>query len=78
MIVATTSEETQILLKLKDTAKKNGVELEFINGPDAIEKEPNLFAVSALVSPTTGIVDAAKLAGSFQHQAEIKWRQFSF
>ncbi len=71
MIVATTSEETQILFKLKDTATKNGVELEFINGPDAIEKEPNLFAVSALVSPTTGIVDAAKLAESFQHQAEI-------
>ena len=53
MIVATTREETQILLKLKDTATKNGVELEFINGPDAIEKEPNLFAISALVSPTT-------------------------
>ena len=50
MIVATTSEETQILLKLKDTATKNGVELEFINGPDAIEKEPNLFAISALIN----------------------------
>jgi L-2-hydroxyglutarate oxidase LhgO len=71
MIVATTSKETQILLKLKDTATKNGGELEFINGPDAIEKEPNLFAVSALVSPTTGIVDASGLAASFQHQAEI-------
>ena len=78
MIVATTSEETQILLKLKDAAKKNGVELEFINGPDAIEKEPNLFAVSALVSPTTGIVDAAKLAESFQHQAEINGANLAF
>ena len=78
MIVATTSEETQILLKLKDTAKKNGVKLEFLNGPDAIEKEPNLFAVSALVSPTTGIVDAAKLAESFQHQAEINGANLAF
>ena len=78
MIVATTSEETQILLKLKHTAKKNGVELEFINGPDAIGKEPDLFAVSALVSPTTGIVDAAKLAGSFQHQAEINGANLAF
>ena len=71
MIVATTSEETQILLKLKETALKNGIKLEAISGEDATEREPNLFAVSALVSPTTGIIDASKLAESFQHQAEI-------
>jgi len=70
MIVATTSEETQILLKLKETALKNGVELDRISGEKAIDIEPNLFAVSALVSPTTGIIDASKLAQSFQHQAE--------
>ena len=71
MIVSTTNEETQILLKLKDKAAKNGVQLDLINGHDAVEREPNLFAVSALVSPTTGIVDAAELASSFQHQAEL-------
>ena len=71
MIVATTSDETKILSKLKDTATKNGLELEFISGQAAIEKEPNLFAVSALVSPTTGIIDTSNLAKSFQHQAEI-------
>jgi L-2-hydroxyglutarate oxidase LhgO len=71
MIVATTSDETEILLKLKDTATKNGLELEFITGHAAIEREPNLFAVSALVSPTTGIIDASNLAKSLQHQAEI-------
>ena len=36
MIVATTSDETEILLKLKDTATKNGLELEFISGQAAI------------------------------------------
>ena len=71
MIVATTSDETKILSKLKDTATKNGLELEFLTGHAAIEREPNLFAVSALVSPTTGIIDASNLATSFQHQAEI-------
>ena len=71
MIVSTTNEETQILLKLKDKAAKNGVQLDLINGHDAVEREPNLFAVSALVSPTTGIVDASGLAASFQHQAEL-------
>ena len=70
MIVATTSEETEILLKVKETALKNGIKLEAISGEDATEREPNLFAVSALVSPTTGIIDASKLAESFQHQAE--------
>ena len=69
MIVATTSDETKILSKLKDTATKNGLELEFISGHAAIEKEPNLFAVSALMSPKTGIIDTAVLAKSFQHQA---------
>ena len=71
MIVATTSEETQILLKLKDTAAKNGVHLNLISSHDAVEREPNLFAASALVSPTTGIVDSTGLAASFQHQAEL-------
>ena len=55
MIVATTRDETEKLLKLKNTATKNGLELEFISGHAAIEREPHLFAVSALVSPTTGI-----------------------
>ncbi|MDV3051069.1 MAG: FAD-dependent oxidoreductase, partial [Planktomarina sp.] len=71
MIVATTSEETQILLNLKDTAAKNGVHLDLISSHDAVEREPNLFAASALVSPTTGIVDSAGLAASFHHQAEL-------
>ena len=71
MIVATTSDETEILYKLKETALKNGVELKFISGVDAIEREPNLFATSALVSPKTGIVDSTGLAASFQHQAEL-------
>jgi L-2-hydroxyglutarate oxidase LhgO len=71
MIVATTSEETQILLKLKDTAAKNGVHLNLISSHDAVEREPNLFAASALVSPTTGIVDSAGLAASLHHQAEL-------
>ena len=60
MIVATTGEETQILLKLKDTAAKNGVHLDLISSHDAVEREPNLFAASALVSPTTGIIDSAR------------------
>ena len=71
MIVATTSDETQILLKLRETAANNGVVLELISGQDAIDREPNLFAVSALLSPTTGIIDASQLAASFLHQAEL-------
>ena len=71
LIVATTSDETQVLLKLKETAANNGVVLELISGQDAIDREPNLFAVSALHSPTTGIIDASQLAESFLHQAEL-------
>ena len=78
MIVATTQEETKILSKLKETAVKNGVHLELIRGEEAIEHEPKLFALSALVSPTTGIVDASKLAISLQHQAEINGASLAF
>ena len=70
MIVGTTNEEKEILQILKGKAEKNGVDLELISGKDAIDREPNLFAVSALLSPTTGIIDAAELAASFLHQAE--------
>ena len=70
MIVGTRNEEIEILQNLKSTAEKNGVDLELISGQDAIDREPNLFAVSALLSPTTGIIDAAELAESFLHQAE--------
>ena len=70
LIVATTSDETQILLKLRETAANNGVVLELISGQDAIDREPNLFAVSALLSPTTGIIDTSELAASLLHQAE--------
>ena len=70
MIVATTSEEKEVLQNLKGKAEKNGVDLKLITGQDAIDREPNLFAVSALLSPTTGIIDATKLAASLLHQAE--------
>jgi L-2-hydroxyglutarate oxidase LhgO len=71
MIVATTNEEKEILQNLKGKAEKNGVDLKLITGQDAIDREPNLFAVSALLSPTTGIIDASQLAESFLHQAEL-------
>ena len=71
MIVGTTNEEKQILQNLKGKAEKNGVNLELISGQDAIDREPNLFAVSALLSPTTGIIDTSQLAESFLHQAEL-------
>ena len=71
MIVGTTNEEKKVLQNLKGKAEKNGVDLELISGQDAIDREPNLFAVSALLSPTTGIIDASQLAESFLHQAEL-------
>ena len=70
MIVGTTNEEKKILQNLKGKAEKNGVDLELISGKEAIDREPNLFAVSALLSPTTGIIDASELAVSLLHQAE--------
>ena len=69
--------EMQILLKLKETAANNGVDLELISGQDAIDREPNLFAVSALLSPTTGIIDASELA-DLSYIKPNTWGQLSF
>ena len=55
MIVATTSEETHILLKLKDTATKNGLELE--NLPKHFKKDREI-VLAAVRNDGFAIADA--------------------
>lgn len=61
LIVATDEEESQVIEGIRNTAAGNGVELEILE-PDRIkELEPEIFALRALWSPSTGIVDSHSL-----------------
>jgi L-2-hydroxyglutarate oxidase len=70
LIVATDADEAARLEALATRARANGIEIEAMSGIHARSLEPNIAAVAALYSPSTGIVDfgavAAKMAEEFQ------------
>jgi L-2-hydroxyglutarate oxidase LhgO len=61
LIVATTPEEISVIEGIKNTAARNGVTLEILDREQIVSLEPNIFALKALFSPTTGIVDSHSL-----------------
>ncbi len=70
-IVATNDDQLTTLDQAAEKASANGVEdLEFISGAKAVELEPSLTAVAALVSPSTGIVDSHAYMLSLLGEAE--------
>ncbi|HPA86280.1 MAG TPA: NAD(P)/FAD-dependent oxidoreductase [Bacteroidales bacterium] len=59
LIVATAEDELDIIAELKEKAEKNGVtDLEFIGQKRIASLEPNIKALAALFSPSTGVVDS--------------------
>ena len=66
LIVATTQEEITVIEGIKKTAAKNGVNLEILGKNQIAKLEPCIFALKALFSPTTGIVDTHSLMKQFE------------
>lgn len=66
LIVATTSEEIAVIEGIRNTASQNGVHLEVLEQDRIAELEPNIFALKALFSPTTGVVDSHSLMKRFE------------
>lgn len=59
LIVATNDEELKSLKEINAKAKANGVfDLEFLTASDVLALEPEVNAVGALFSPSTGIIDS--------------------
>jgi L-2-hydroxyglutarate oxidase LhgO len=59
LLVATHESQLSKLMGFKETAAKNGVtDLEYIGGNAARDLEPELSCVAALISPSTGVIDA--------------------
>lgn len=67
LIVATSPEEIRILEGIKQSAENNGVDDLSILEKDRIsEFEPNIFALGAIFSPSTGIIDSHGLMKQFE------------
>ena len=61
LIVATSHEEIAVIEGIKKNSALNGVGLEIMEQDQIAALEPNIFALKALFSPTTGIVDTHSL-----------------
>jgi L-2-hydroxyglutarate oxidase LhgO len=67
LIVATSEEEISIIEGIRQTAIKNGVDDLLVLGREQItDMEPNIFALKALYSPSTGIVDSYSLMKQYE------------
>lgn len=61
LIVATDEKECDVLDSIKITAAGNGVDLRVLGREEIRDKEPAVFALKALWSETTGIIDSHSL-----------------
>jgi L-2-hydroxyglutarate oxidase LhgO len=66
LIVATNDEEIAIIDGIRKTAAVNGVDLLVTEREQVRELEPEIFALKALYSPTTGIVDTHSLMKRYE------------
>ncbi|MCU0473146.1 MAG: NAD(P)/FAD-dependent oxidoreductase [Bacteroidales bacterium] len=66
LIVATSEEEIPVIEGIRETAAGNGVDLSMMERDQIAEMEPEVFALKALWSPTTGIVDSHSLMKRFE------------
>lgn len=78
-IVATSEDEIPELKRLKNVAAANGVpDLEWRTPEDVAAAEPAVFCVSALWSPSTGIIDSHGLMLAYQGDAEAAGAMMAF
>ena len=79
LIVATDEKESDLLEKLLQKGKNNGVDdLSLLTGKKVKKMEPNIRAVSALHSPSTGIIDTHSLMKSLESLAQDKGAVFAY
>ncbi|MFO7619820.1 MAG: NAD(P)/FAD-dependent oxidoreductase [Bacteroidales bacterium] len=67
LIVATTEEEISVIDGIRDTAIRNGVDdLVELDRSKIAELEPSVFALKALYSPSTGVIDTHSLMKRYE------------
>jgi L-2-hydroxyglutarate oxidase LhgO len=79
LIVATSAEEIKVIEGIRQTAINNGVhDLTVLEADQISELEPNIFALKALFSPSTGIVDSHSLMKKYETNAINNGCQFVY
>ena len=79
LIVATNAQEDAMLASIKGRAEANGVEgMRVLASAEARALEPNLQCTSALLSPTTGIIDSHTYMLALQGDAEAHGAMVAF
>jgi L-2-hydroxyglutarate oxidase LhgO len=79
LIVATEEAEIRALDRLFGQALANGVhDIEFLEGPDALRLEPALRCVTALRSPSTGLMDSHGLMLAYLGEAEDRGAMIAY
>jgi L-2-hydroxyglutarate oxidase LhgO len=78
LIVATSENEIAILEGIRMTALKNGIELALIEQSEIHKMEPNIYALKALFSPTTGIIDSHSLMKRFETNSILNGGQLVY
>jgi L-2-hydroxyglutarate oxidase LhgO len=67
LIVATSEEEIPVIGGVHQTAMNNGVnDLIMLNREEIMQLEPNIYALKALLSPSTGIIDSHSLMKQYE------------
>jgi L-2-hydroxyglutarate oxidase LhgO len=73
IIVATSEDQIPRLHEIEAHAKTNGVhDIAWLTGEEARRLEPHVAAIAALLSPSTGIIDAHELMQAYLADAENK------
>ncbi|NVK33243.1 MAG: NAD(P)/FAD-dependent oxidoreductase [Rhodobacteraceae bacterium] len=71
LIVATNQSQLEDLAAIKAKAEANGVmDLMYLTGEEVLAREPELNAIGALLSPSTGIIDSHGLMLALQGELE--------
>lgn len=71
LIVATAPDQVAALKAIHDRGHANGVtDLTFVSAEDAMRWEPELFCCAAILSPSTGIIDAPSYMNALLGEAE--------
>lgn len=79
LIVATEEDELRSLDVLFEKAVKNNVhDLEFLDNKQILEMEPNISALRALFSPSTGIIDSHGLMKYFEKSSTLNGVNFAY
>lgn len=79
LIVATNEDELDPLYALQKKALKNNVhDVQILNADQVRELEPNISAIKALYSPSTGIIDSHELMKHFEKKSILNGVDFVY